>query len=82
MWLRNLHFFSFFLYFFKKDIFFNYISNVIPFPSFPSKNPHPLPHPPAHQPTHQLPLPDPGIPLYWGLEPSADQGLFLPLMTN
>jgi hypothetical protein len=32
------------------DIFFIYISNVIPFPSFPS--PNPLSPPPAHQPTH------------------------------
>ena len=34
------------------DIFFIYTSNVIPFPSFPSENPHPLPPPPAPQPTH------------------------------
>jgi hypothetical protein len=36
------------------DIFFIYISNVIPFPGFPSKDllPHVLPPPPAHQPIH------------------------------
>jgi hypothetical protein len=33
---------------FLLDIFLIYISNVIPFPSFPSKNPHPTPVPPAH----------------------------------
>jgi hypothetical protein len=37
---------------FLLDIFSIYISNVIPFPSFPFENPHPLPSPPAHQPTH------------------------------
>jgi hypothetical protein len=37
---------------FLLDIFFIYISNVIPFPGFPSKNPLSLPPPPAHQPTH------------------------------
>jgi hypothetical protein len=35
---------------FLLDIFFIYISNVIPFPSYPSKNP--LSPPPAPQPTH------------------------------
>jgi hypothetical protein len=34
------------------DIFFIYISNVIPFPGFPSEIPYPLPSPPAHQPTY------------------------------
>jgi hypothetical protein len=32
-----------FSYLFLLDIFFIYISNVIPFPSFPSQNPFPLP---------------------------------------
>jgi hypothetical protein len=27
-------------------------------------------------------LPCPGIPLHWGIKPSQDQGLFLPLMSN
>jgi hypothetical protein len=35
------------LFFFFLDIFFIYISNVIPFPGFPSENPHPLSPPPA-----------------------------------
>jgi hypothetical protein len=44
---------TFFVYFLL-DIFFIYISNVIPFPGFPSKNhfPYPFPLTPAHQPTH------------------------------
>jgi hypothetical protein len=33
-------------------------------------------------PTHSLPLPGPGTPLHWGIEPSQDQGPLLPLMTN
>jgi hypothetical protein len=39
-------FFSFF------DIFFIYISNVIPFPCFPFEAPYPIISPPVHQPTH------------------------------
>jgi hypothetical protein len=46
-------------YLFLLDIFFIYISNVIPFLSFPSKNPLSS----LCSPTHQLPLPGPGIPL-------------------
>jgi hypothetical protein len=30
---------------------------------------------------HPLQLPGTGIPLYWGIEPSQDQGPLLPLMT-
>ena len=41
------------------DIFFIYISNSIP------KVPYTfIPH---CSPTHPLPLPSPGIPLYWGI---------------
>ena len=36
--------------FLLSDIFYIYISNVIPFPDYPSKNP--LSPPPAHQPTY------------------------------
>jgi hypothetical protein len=49
-------------YYFKAfllDIFFIYISNAIP------KAPYTLP--PPCSPTHPLLLPDPGIPLYWGI---------------
>jgi hypothetical protein len=62
------------------DIFFIYISNVIPLPSFPSKTPPSLP-PLLYSPTHTLLLLGLGIPLYWGIEPSEDQGPLLPLMT-
>jgi hypothetical protein len=48
---------------FLLDIFFVYISNVIPFPSFPSKNSISTPLSPC-SPTHPLPIPGPGIPLY------------------
>ena len=50
-----------------------------PFLFFPLKIPYSplplLPNPPT-------PIPGPGIPLYWGIEPSQDQGPLLPLMTN
>jgi hypothetical protein len=40
------------IFYFLLNIFFIYISNIIPFPDFPSENPYSL-HPfPAHQPTH------------------------------
>ncbi len=42
----------FYEFLFLLDIFFIYISNVIPFPGFPSENPLLLdPPPPAQQPT-------------------------------
>ena len=64
--------------FFPLDIFFDYISNVIPFPGFPSKNPLSTAPPAAHQltpsscPWH--------CDIHWGIEPSQDQGLLLPLI--
>jgi hypothetical protein len=51
-----------FLFFFLRQFFiryFLYISNAIP------KAPYFLP--PPCSPTHPLPLPSPGIPLYWGI---------------
>jgi hypothetical protein len=60
----------------KLDIFFIYISSIILFPSFPSENSlFPSPTPSYCSSTHPLQLPGPGIPLYWGIEPSQDQGL-------
>jgi hypothetical protein len=45
-----------FLFFFSLDIFFIYISNVIPFPSFPFENPlSPPPFP--YSPSHPFPFP-------------------------
>jgi hypothetical protein len=71
---------------FLLDIFFIYISKVIPFPGFPSGNAlfHPLPAASmrvlTHPTTHSLPPPCPGIPLHWGIKSSQDQGSLLPLM--
>ena len=63
------------------DIFFIYISNVIPFPYLPSKKP--LCHIPSScSPTHPLLLPCPGSPLQWGIWTSQEQGPLLPLMSN
>jgi hypothetical protein len=69
------------IHLFLLDIFFIYISNAIPFPSFPSENPLYSPAPPAPQPMQSL-LPGPGIPLYWGIEPSQDLGPLLPVMAD
>jgi hypothetical protein len=49
VWQTSACFFSFL---FSLDIFFIYITNVIPFPGFPSKNPLSDPSPPDHQSTH------------------------------
>ena len=54
------------------DIFFTYISNVKPFPSFPSEDPH-FPTPNPCSPTYPFLLPGPGITLYWGIEHLQDQ---------
>jgi hypothetical protein len=51
-----------------------YISNVIPFPSFPSENP--LSSPLLCSPTYPILLPGPCIPLYWSI-PSGGIQLFL-----
>jgi hypothetical protein len=57
--------YSSFLYvIFKIRYFFYYISNVIPLPSFPSKNLLPSTPSPCSL-TYSLPIPGPGIPLYW-----------------
>jgi hypothetical protein len=61
---------SFFLFFFKLDIFFIYISNVIPFPGFPPSWKHPITPPllwgcsSTHPPT---PTSLPSIPLHQGI---------------
>jgi hypothetical protein len=68
------------------DIFFIYISNIIPFPGFPSGKP--LSHSPSpcfiesFLPPHPPPLPHPGILLHWGIKPSQDQGTLLLLMSD
>jgi hypothetical protein len=70
-----------FFIFLLLDIFFIYISNVMPFPSFPSKNPLSCPSSPL-LPNPLTPIPGPGIPLHWGIKPSQDQGPLLPLMID
>ena len=71
----------FFIDTFLLDIFFIYISNLIPFPGFPSENP--LSHSPSLcSPTNLHWLPCPDIPLHWGIRPSQEQGSLLPLKSN
>jgi hypothetical protein len=68
-------------------IFFINISNVIPFPGFPSRKP--LSHPPspcfyegALPPSLPLLLLHPGIPLHQCIKPSQDQWPLLPFMSD
>jgi hypothetical protein len=68
-------------FYFLLDIYFIYISNVVPFPSFPSEKSLFPPTFPCSS-THPLHFPGSGIPLYRGIEPSQDLGPLLPLMTN
>ena len=46
----------------------------------PPKIPYPLP--PALLPKPPTPIPGPGIPLYWGIDPSHDLGPLHSLMAN
>ena len=39
-------------------------------------------YPSSCSPAHTVLLPGPGITLYWGIEPSQDQGSLFPLMTS
>jgi hypothetical protein len=61
---------------FLLDILFIYISNVIP------KAPYTLTNTLPGSQSHPLPLPGPGIPLYWGIRSSQDQGPLLQLMAD
>jgi hypothetical protein len=56
---------------FLLDIFFIYISNAIPKVSYT------LPQPCSQN--HPLPLPGPGIPLYWAILYLQDKGSLLPI---
>jgi hypothetical protein len=75
--------FSFF--YFLLDIFFIYISKVIPFSHSSLKKP-PIPSPSlcfyegAPSPTQPLLPPCPQISLHWGIQPSQDQGTLLLLI--
>jgi hypothetical protein len=51
-----------------------------PFPVSPPKTPLPSPLPLLTNPP--TPIPSPGIPLYWGIEPSQDLGPLLAVMTD
>jgi hypothetical protein len=53
---------------------------LAPFLDSPPKIPYLLPQPLLPNPP--TPIPGPGIPLYWGIEPSQDQGPLLQLMTD
>ena len=62
------------------DTFFTF-QMLFPFLICPPKTP--LSHPSSpFSPTHPLPLPCPGIPLHWGIEPSQSQGRLLSLMSH
>jgi len=78
---------SFFSPFFLLNIFFIYTSNVISFPSFPSRNPPAHPpitclHEGAPPPIHLLLPHCPSIPLCRGIEPPQDRGPPFPLMLD
>jgi hypothetical protein len=69
-----------FTLFFKFDVLFACISNVIPFLSFLSVNPYSIPPYPAYMrvlPTHR-----PSILLHWSIKLSQDQGPPLPLVSD
>jgi hypothetical protein len=59
-----------------------YNSNVILFPSFPSKSPSPIPPPPDSMRVLPLSSHRPGVPYTVGIEPSQDQGPFLLMPDN
>jgi hypothetical protein len=66
------------LIFFQKQFFIRYFLHLH-FKCYPES---PLYHLPPCSPAHPLLLPGPGIPLYWGICSSQDQGPLLPLMAN
>jgi hypothetical protein len=71
--IKVLMFHSLFLFkIFLLDIFFIYISNVIPFPGFLSKK---APPPSPCSPTHPLLIPGPGIPPNWAYSLHRTKGL-------
>jgi hypothetical protein len=64
-------------------IFFLYLHfKCYPISLFPLQKTLILSSPSPCSPTHPLPLPDPGIPLHWGIELAQDQGSLLPLMLH
>lgn len=71
IWKPAPSWFLFFILIFF-DILCIYISPPLPSPCFYDDP----------TPTHPLPPQHPGIPLFWGNEPSQDQGLFILLMLD
>jgi hypothetical protein len=71
-----LFFFSFFIRYFLYSHFKCYCLSWFSLQNPLSHLPFPC------SPTHLFPLPCPGIPLQWSIEPAQDQGPLLPLMTN
>jgi hypothetical protein len=65
------------LFLFLLDIYLHF--KCYPLFSFPLQK---SPIPPSCSPTHPLLILGPGIPLYWDIESSKDQGPFLPLMAD
>ena len=68
------------LFYLLLHIFYIFISNIMPFPDFPSKNS--LYPPSPCLPNYPLQLLGPGIALHWDIKPLQDQEPILPLMTN
>jgi hypothetical protein len=64
------------LFTFQMLSFFLVSLSEIPYPMLPLPASMRMPHPP----TYPLLPPCPGIPVHWGIEPSQNQGPFLPLM--
>ena len=75
----------FLLFSFLKIIFIRYFLYLhfkfYPLSSFPLPK-HPIPFLSSCSLTHPFPLPCPGIPLNWGIEPSQDQGPLLSLISH
>ena len=69
----------FFFFFFRCFLYLHF--KCYPLSWFPLQKSHILSPSPC-PPTHPLLLPGPGIPLYWAIESTQDQGPLLPLMTN
>lgn len=83
IWTQGIFFFLFLYRNSLLDISCVYISNILPFPSFPLfHSPSSCLYEDAPPPTHPLRPPCPGIPLHWGKKPSQDQGLILPFVSN
>jgi hypothetical protein len=77
--LRAFLSFFFFHFFIRYFLYLHF--NYYPLSSFPLWKP-PSSRPTPCKSTHPLLLPDPGIPLHWGIETSQEQRPLLPSMTS